>query len=174
MAFYIRYFDAEALLQNEEEIVPFIGGLNLLNPREMDVLKSYMGKLKGGTNRIFLDKTKKKYILAIGTDKTDISEFQKNAKKDARPQQKVVGLVRVDNLEFPIDRQIEGWAIFSMDYQRLEEGNAIPYTFKAKIKDACLLSAYDQMAAYLEDQHHEKCHIPEFRPNLLTFEVVKE
>ena len=35
----------------------------------MNVLGSYMGKLKSGTNRIFLDKSKKKYILAIGTDK---------------------------------------------------------------------------------------------------------
>ena len=81
MAFYVRYFDAEALLPKEEDIIPFIASLNMLSPKEMNVLGSYMGKLKSGTNRIFLDKSKKKYILAIGTDKTDIADFQKNAKK---------------------------------------------------------------------------------------------
>lgn len=171
MAFYVRYFDAEALLQKEAEIVPFIAGLNLLNQREMEVLRSYMGKLKTGTNRIFLDKSKKKYILAIGTDKTDIAEFQRNAKKEARVQPKK----KADQKEkCPIDQPLDGWFIYTMEYQRLEEGSVYPFTFKAKIKDACLLSAYDQMAQYLSDTHGENCVIPEFRPDLLAFEQVTE
>lgn len=175
MAFYVRYFDAEALLPKDEDIITFMSELNVLSQREMEILGSYMGKLKNGTNRIFLDKTKKRYILAIGTDKTDIAEFQKNAKQEARPtpknvrqeqkaSQKTAAAVENPNL---------GWFIYTLEYQRFEEGVYLPYKFKAKILDASLLSAYQQMADYLTNQHKE-CMIPDFYPGLLTVEPVVE
>lgn len=171
MAFYVRYFNAEALLQKESDIVPFMAEHNLLSPRELEVLKSYIGKLKGGTNRIFLDK--KKYILAIGTDKTDITEFQKNARKEARPAPKPKKVI-TKPAGISVKEPLKGWYLFSMEYSRIVGSANTSYTFKAKIKDACLLSAYDQMADYLAKKHGDNCVIPEFSQNLLKYEQVAE
>lgn len=175
MAFYVRYFDAEALLPKDEDIITFMSELNVLSQREMEILCSYMGKLKSGTNRIFLDRSKKRYILAIGTDKTDIAEFQKNAKQEARPAQKPAKHEpkSSEKTVAAVDQPNLGWFIYSIEYQRFEEGVYLPYKFKAKILDASLLSAYQQMADYLTSQHKE-CMIPDFYPGLLTVEPVVE
>ena len=175
MAFYVRYFDAEALLPKEEDIIPFIASLNMLSPKEMNVLGSYMGKLKSGTNRIFLDKSKKKYILAIGTDKTDIADFQKNAKKEARPNnpRQVKPAIRENESVIDTAKLNEGWYLYSLDYQRFEEGIYLPYTFKAKIKDVSLEGAYKKMSQYLMQKHQDSL-IPDFRPSLVTSEPVTE
>ena len=176
MAFYVRYFDAEALLPKEEDIIPFISSLNMLSPKELNVVGSYIGKLKNGTNRIFLDKSKKKYILAIGTDKTDIADFQKNAKKEARPNNSKQVKPAVPEMEFGKDetRINEGWYVYSLDYQRFEEGAYSPYTFKAKIKDDSILDAYQQMSQYLQQKHQDASLIPDFRPSLVTIDPVND
>lgn len=171
MAFYVRYFDSEILLPKEEEILPYVASLNMLSPKELDTVASYIGKLKNGTNRIYLDKNKKKYILAIGTDKNDIREFQKNTKKEARPvakpsKQKPAQPKPSAPAVNP-NKVLEGWMIYSIDYQKIEEGTVLPYTFRAKIKDVNLLQAYEKISMFLKDKHGENCSIPQFYPELL-------
>ena len=176
MPFYVRYFDAEALLPKEEDIMPFIENLKMLNPKELNVLASYRGKLKSGTNRIFLDKSKKKYILAIGTDKTDISEFQKNARNGARPANPAPAEVPVnESLPLPdLDAINTGWFIYSLDYQLMVDGEYVPYTFKAKIKDVCLGEAYNMMADFVWQKHGEACIIPDLVPEVLGIQNVTD
>lgn len=173
MAFYVRFFNSEILLQKEQEILPYVTSLNMLSPRELDIVASYIGKLKSGTNRIYLDKNKKKYLLAIGTDKTDIREFQKNTKKEAKPavnavKPKVTYSIKSVPVPVDVNKIYEGWKVYAVDYQRIEEsGTLSPYTFRAKIKDVNLLQAYEKLTMFLKDKHGDKCNLPEFYPELI-------
>ena len=190
MAFYVRFFNEEALLSNEEEIIPYLDSLNMLSQKEMETVQAYLNKLKSGTNRIFLDQKKKKYILAIGTDKTDIAEFQKNAKKEARPNHANQHKSSADPLpeskpmpeyapeepfgEIDPDAIIPGWMYYSLLYTLNTPEGDVPYTFKAKIKDVSLFQAYDQMCIFLDEKHGQDCFLPDFYPEVLQVEPVEE
>ncbi len=169
MAFYIRYYENEVLLQKSEEILPYLQSINKLTPEELDIIDKRIGKLRSGTNRIYLDAAKKRYLLAIGTTQTSIEEFQKNSKM-AR-QQNTAEQAAEPAAETPAAEPVQGeWKIYYLDFALIENEQPVPYTFKAKIRNASLESAYNQMKAYLMEKHGDTCLVPELSEDAIWCE----
>lgn len=169
MAFYIRYYENEVLLQKSEEIIPYLQSINKLTPEELDIIDKRIGKLRSGTNRIYLDAAKKRYLLAIGTAQTSIEEFQKNSKVSR--QQSAAEQPAAPAVASPKSEPEQGeWKIYYLDFTLIENEQPVPYTFKAKIRNASLESAYEQMKDYLLKKHGDTCLVPELSEDAIWCE----
>lgn len=172
MAFYIRYYENEVLLQKSEEILPYLQSINKLTPEELDIIDKRIGKLRSGTNRIYLDAAKKRYLLAIGTTQTSIEDFQKNSKVarqqsgTEQPAAPAAPAAETDKAE-PVK---DGWKIYHLDFTLIENEQPVPYTFKAKLKNASLESAYNRMKDYLLEKHGGTCLVPEISEDAIWCE----
>lgn len=154
MAFYIRYYENETLLSEAEEIEPYLVSLNCLSPKELEIVHKKLDTLRSGTNRIYLDGAKKKYLLVIGTNQTNIEDFHKNS-KSVQPE--------VD----PYD----AWNIYYLDYMIQDQEECIPCCFKAKIRHCELEEAYTVMADFLKEKYVDaELIIPPFSSEVIRVE----
>ena len=176
MAFYIRYYEDEVLVQKSEEILPYLQSINKLTPEELSIIDKRIVGLRSGTNRIYLDAAKKRYLLVIGTAQTTIEEFQKKAKAGARPQSGVKAEVPEEpaNQAEPQKAESNDWAYYYLQFTIVEDEQPQLFTFKAKIRNASMQSAYQQMSEYLKGKHGDSCLIPEFSENIIWSEPIEK
>lgn len=170
MAFYIRYYEDEVLLQKAEEIVPFLKSINKMTPEELDIVDKRISSLRSGTNRIYLDASKRRYLLAIGTAATTIEEFQKKS-KTARTQ-KAPAVEETPAEPVKEEKDME-WKYYFLNFTLFQDENPQSFTFKAKIRNATLREAYDRMSAYLKEKHGEGCLVPEYSENAIRKEEIE-
>ncbi|MCF0186727.1 MAG: hypothetical protein HUJ98_09615 [Bacteroidaceae bacterium] len=170
MAFYIRYYEDEVLLQKAEEIVPFLQNINKLTPEELAIVAKHINKLRSGTNRIYLDSAKKRYLLAIGTAQTSIEAFQKNAKK-----QPEAANANPTKSNAPVaSAPAEGWMHYFMYFSLNEDEQSQSFIFKAKIRNSNTAQAYEQMSKYLKEKYGDRCVVPAFSEDTLWCEEIPD
>ena len=149
------------------------------------VIESQVSKLRSGTNRIYLDASKKRYLLVIGTTQTSIEVFQRNAK--ARQQATASAAApsasassndtSANKAEKDVSKPVEEesvWQYYNLYFTLLEDEQAQSFIFKAMLRNASSNDAYSLMSEYLMKKYGDKCVIPDFSSEVIWSESIKK
>lgn len=185
MAFYIRYYEDEVLVPKAEDILPFLESLGKLTDDELTLIKNNVQQLKAGTNRVYLNSNKTRYLLVIGTAQTSLDDFRnkskiRNKQQDAKPAAEQApapapaatdATPTVELSDKPAtDTTDDEWNVFVLSFSKMVNDKMQPFQFRARVRKATLQSAYQRMSEYLQEKYGPNCEVPALAPDTCWME----